>query len=158
MKYLAIILLLVSCSTSSATKVDIINYGELKASPSIGRFVQKQSHSGYINLMHENESPIFLQKEEIDAKIGKRFGINVMISGGKFGEIANLITKVTHPSFSDGQTIDQWDSPMNYGISRYTGWLFESKKELVPGEWTFEILDRKGNVLAKKIFQVRIAE
>ena len=159
-KYIAIILFFVSCSTNKIdnTKVEIINYGEVKASPSIGRFVQKQSHSGYINLMHENESPVFLQNEEINAKIGKRFGINILISGGKFGEIANLITRVTHPAFRDGQTVDQWDSPLNYGITRFTGWLFESEKELVSGEWTFEILDRTGKVLAKKIFHVKIVK
>jgi hypothetical protein len=157
MKYLILVLLFVACS-QSITKVDIIGYGQIKALPAIGRFVEKKSHTGYINLMHENESPVFIEKEIIEAKIGKRFGINLLVSGGEFGEIASLITKVTHPAFSDGQTVDQWDSPMNYGVSRYTGWLFESKKELVPGEWKFEILDREGRVLAEKTFQVKVPE
>lgn len=161
MKYLVILIFLSSCAfinNSDLTKVDIVAFGEVKATPPIGRFLEKNSHNGYVNVMHENESPVFIEKEKIIAKKGKRFGINVTVSGGEFGDIANLITRVTHPAFSDGQMVDQWDSPMNYGVSRFTGWIFELDKELVAGDWKFEILDKKGKVLAFKKFEVSIEE
>lgn len=107
--------------------------------------------------MNSLESPGFLQEDTITAKIGLRFGVNVLISGSFTGEIVNLKTRVLHPPFKEGgQIVDEWDSPMNIGITRYTGWHFESNSELVAGKWRFEILDDSDRLLASKDFNILI--
>ncbi len=152
-KYIILFLFFASCSSVG---VDIINYGEIKANPPVGKVVESGSHTGYLHIMSSHESPVFLQVDTIKAKLGKRFGINVLVRGGKFGEIAHLVTRVVHPPFKNGQTVDQWDSPLNFGVTRYTGWVFENQEELVAGDWTFEITDQDGKVLATKKFIVSV--
>jgi len=70
-------------------------------------------------------------------------------------------TRVTHPEIRDPETskaatVDQWESPMDAGITRYAGWSFDKPWELVPGRWRFEILDNDNKILAAQDFVVTV--
>lgn len=94
----------------------------------------------------------------IEARLGVRFGISVLLEGEDGPSIeSDLVTRVTHPPFTDGVTVTEWKSPMNVGIARYTGWLFENEKELEPGKWIFEVI-LGTETLARQEFEVRVPE
>lgn len=139
----------------------IVQCGEIEANSPIEARPEKGSHTGSLFIMDPYENPKFKAPcEKIKAKLGTRFGIQVLVGGSPKRQVANLLTKVIHPPLPVNDTdqtteIDTWESPMNIGVPRFTGWNFEDQKELVPGKWTIQILYRD-EVLAEKVFDVEI--
>ena len=140
--------------------IDLVNCGEIDAAPSIGKQDEPQTVHGHVNVMDELEDPKFKPGcPEVLAKIGTRFGIQVLVHGKIRGDIVNeLTTRVTHPPITNPvtektSTTDEWQSPMNIGIPRFAGWVFEESWEMVPGKWKIEILS-KGTSLVSKEFNV----
>jgi hypothetical protein len=96
----------------------------------------------------------------IHARLNTCMGIEVVVKGGDDGSVVALRTRVSHPPIlnpSTGKTttVDAWDSPMNIGIPRYAGWIFDHPWELVPGTWTIAILDGH-RILTSRNFTVSV--
>lgn len=128
-------------------KAKVVNCGEVIAHKSPGTESASGTQAGYVNIMHELDHPKFKPGcPNIKAKVGTRFGIQVLVESHSGLSILPLSTRVTHPEIRNPQTgsaatIDEWNSPMNAGIPRYTGWKFDKPWELVRGAWKIEILD-----------------
>lgn len=77
------------------------------------------------------------------------------------GDVATLPVKVTvtHPPMKQANgsesTSSSWNDTLYFNRINYTTWLFESKAELVPGNWEIS-LSYRGEVLAKKAYLVVI--
>jgi hypothetical protein len=137
----------------------IISAGEILPITKTTSIQSDDSHNGALFEMDANEVPTFKQSlhpEHISAIVGTEFGILVQVDGGKPLKLANVRTRWTHPKFSDGVTVEEWPSPMNFGYGRYAGWVIEDLSELVPGKWKVEIL-YKGKILASQVFNVELA-
>lgn len=138
-------------------QVEIINCGEIDAAPSTAQQDEPQTVHGHINVMDEFENPTFKPGcPTIQAKVGTRFGIHVLVKGEGNGLVLyDLVTRVTHPPLTNPttqktSTVDEWQSPMNFGIPRFAGWQFEEEWELIPGKWTIEILHKNTSVASKE--------
>jgi len=140
----------------------IVNCGEIEARAPMGTTAAPNTELGYVNVLPELETPKFKPGcPNIEAKLGTRFGIHVVASGSARFSIVPLVTRVTHPEIRNPESgqdtsVDQWASPMNSGIARYTGWSFDKPWEVVPGRWRIEILDAEDNVLAAQDFTVTL--
>ncbi len=137
----------------------IISAGEILPTTKTTAIQSDDSHNGALFVMDAEEVPTFkqsLHSERISTIVGTEFGILVQIDGGKPLNIVNVRTRWTHPKFSDGVTVEEWPSPMNFGYGRYAGWVIEDPSELVPGKWKVEIL-YKGKIIASQVFNVELA-
>ncbi len=140
---------------------EILNCGEIQAHAPIDTTAAPNTGLGTVNVMHEHDIPKFKPGcPKINAKVGTRFGIHVLVSGHSGQSIIILKTRVTHPAITNPATgvatmVDEWQSPMNSGIARYAGWSFDKPWELVPGEWKMEILEGE-RVIAAQNFTVSI--
>lgn len=135
-------------------KVEIINCGESLEDDPTGSIEAPGSHTGAVFEIDANATPKFKPGcPHINAALGGSFGVSVLVSGSPKLAVVDFTTRVTHPKFKDGTSIDEWESPMNIGIPRYAGWLFESDEERVPGKWTLEIV-YEGKVVASQVFEV----
>ena len=145
---------------AAPVSAEIVNCGEIQGVVSEGTTAAPKTELGYVHAMPPLGTPTFKPGcPNIEAKLKTRFGIQVVAKGPD--SIVPLVTRVTHPPIRNpksGQTatVDQWDSPMNAGLARYTGWSFDEPWELVPGRWRFEILDGENKVLAAKDFTVTV--
>jgi hypothetical protein len=159
--------LLTSMSSTYADKqitIDLVNCGEIDAAPSIGQQDEPQTVNGHVNVMDALENPKFKPGcPDVLAKIGTRFGIQVLVHGEKKGHVLHdLTTRVTHPPITNPatkktSTTDEWQSPMNIEIPRFAGWQFEDTWELIPGKWKIEIM-HKGESLVSKEFTVETVD
>jgi len=139
-------------------KATIIGYGEIEGRQQDTAINSKNSHNGSLFVMDKNVVPAFKSDiNKIAIKQNSQFGIEVQLDGGLDGAVIPVKTRWTHPKFSDGATVEEWDSPMNIGYGRYAGWVVENESELVEGDWTIEIL-YKGKVLAAKTFEIIVSD
>jgi hypothetical protein len=116
---------------------------------------------GSVNEVPTYWTPEFTSPPDaVRAKLGTSMGMEVLVQGPEFLTVVSLRTRVTHPPITDPHsgrtvTVDEWESPMNAGFPRFTGWAFEHEWELVPGTWKIEmVLD--GRVAASQTFQVSL--
>jgi len=146
---------------SSGAAAKILQCGEIEARAPVRTTEAPDTELGYVNVMHELEKPVFKSGcPHVSAAMGTRFGIELLVEGAKGQSIVPLTTRVTHPEMKHPGTggvvtVDSWASPMNSGIPRYTGWKFDNRWELVPGKWTFDILDGE-KVIATQEFEVSV--
>ena len=154
----AVLLCGAACADVTAT---IVDYGQV-AVPHIGEesaIDSSDSHSGSLFVMSATAVPEFTPTEHKDTfaiTYESRFGVYVQIDGGSDLTIAPIRTRWTHPPFADGATVEEWDSPMNFRLARYAGWVIEDSTELVAGDWTVEILYR-GATLTSQTFHITVA-
>ncbi|WP_460030416.1 DUF3859 domain-containing protein [Megalodesulfovibrio paquesii] len=122
-------------------------------------------------LYGENESPaaaamecqgvnarLLQAVESIPAQLLVRFGLEVLVEGGKKGAPARLDVTLTHPPLrqpgkAEPVTSRSWEVGACAGIPVLVAWTFLSDWELAPGEWTF-IISHDGQELLRKPFQV----
>ena len=141
----------------------IVNCGEISAQKQAGTTSAPNTELGYVGIMHELDSPKFKPGcPKINAQPGTRFGVQLLVSAQSGQSIVPLTTRVYHPPIENPETgrsttMDEWASPMNAGIPRYSGWSFEKPWELVPGRWRIEVMDR-GVVIAAQDFDVSVAK
>jgi hypothetical protein len=136
----------------------ILDYGEIEPPAEDAPMASKDSHTGYLHVMNAYDRPRFKpsnDKEHIAVRIGTHFGIFVQVKGGPHLEVVPVRTRWTHPKFSDGAQIEEWDSPMNSGLGRYAGWIMEKQEELLAGDWKVEIL-YQGKVIAEQTFHISV--
>jgi hypothetical protein len=158
---LAIGLLGGCASTPPPITATIVLAGAVEAAHT-GSVAAPGTSLGVVRVVPADAMPNFLPGgTDINARLGTDMGIEVVIKGPKFGSVVPLSTRVTHPPFQNPATgklatVERWDSPMNAGIPRFAGWVFDQPWELVPGTWTIEILEGEHPLVAQK-FTVTIA-
>jgi hypothetical protein len=136
--------------------VDIVEYGVFQKIASQDLLNAPQVLDGKINGVIEGK--LIESTTTIKASVGTSFGIRVKILGEPEGQVIACGFRWLHPKMTDpvsGQSSesDQWESQSRIGHPRYTGYTFDSEWELVPGEWTLQVL-YGGRVLAEKKFSV----
>jgi hypothetical protein len=95
-----------------------------------------------------------------EAAVGTSFGLRVIVRGRPRLTIVPLRTRVTHPPLSNPgtgktNTVDEWASPINAELPRYTGWRFDHPWEVVPGAWRIELLDQD-RPIAVQVFTITV--
>ena len=138
-------------------RAQIVDYGMIVPSDNHTSMASEDSHNGALFVMDPLEVPTFrpsADKQVIHAEIGVQFGILVQVEGFPDGDVVPVRTRWTHPQFKDaGVTVETWDSPMNSGYGRFAGWILEEPQELVPGDWSVEIVYGE-KVIARQVFHV----
>lgn len=139
-------------------RAEILDAGAVNLK-NVGKKEASDTQAGTVNVVDPQANPTFLPGgTAIKAAVGTKFGISVRLSGAPPEAILPVSTRVTHPLIKDPKTgksgtEDTWESPMNVGIPRFTGWSFDNAWEIVPGRWTIELL-HGDSVLAAKDFTV----
>lgn len=169
-----IALLLISLVNSSSAKdkkspenietpnVVIVEYGLYGFAKETGKINTQNSITGTIAVIDPLAGPSLLKQTiEIDAKLGTRFGIRILLKGsGPYGKILPVDIRVHHPEITNPATkkssiLDQWSAGAQLGIPRFQGWKFENKYEMVAGSWKFEVV-HNNKVLAEQSFNIKI--
>ena len=116
---------------------------------------------GRVHVVPADARPVFISESTtISAKLGTSFGVEVVLQGPSNMTIVPVLTRVTHPPIANPetgvtQTVDEWNSPMNVGIPRYTGWSFDNPWELVSGRWVIEVLDNRRPIIRQEFIVER---
>lgn len=132
----------------SATGItaQILACGRIETTPEMGKKDAPEAAHGFVYVMDPAATPQFTGDcHHLAVWHGAEFGVSVRADGLRHGDIIPLRTRVTHPPFLNHragktETVDEWDSPMNSGVPRFAGWLFDEPWNLVAGKWKFEIL------------------
>ncbi|MGA9294513.1 MAG: DUF3859 domain-containing protein [Ignavibacteriaceae bacterium] len=96
---------------------------------------------------------------EINAKLGTRFGFNYVIAGEPDGEGVSLKKIIKYPEpgliFNSKTTAaDTFNIYVKLNEINYSGFIFEHNEELIPGIWTIEYF-YEGRRILQKEFDVK---
>ena len=137
--------------------IDILEYGEFKSN-SVKRKYAGNTLLGQMTVLNEIE--LLKQTDTIEGSIGTQFGVKYFVKG--LPKRANVPLSVrllhpitTNPDTQQTSTIEEWIAKAKIGTANYCGWIFEYKWEIVPGEWTIQLL-YDGETLAEKKYTVQI--
>ena len=138
-------------------EIDILEYGEFKAY-SVKRKDAENTSIGKMTILKEIE--LLKQNNTIDSSIGTQFGMKFFVKGSPKGASIPLSVRVLHPKTTNPDTqqtstIDEWIANAKIGSANYSGWIFEYNWEVVPGEWTIQLL-YNGKKLTEKKYTVQI--
>ena len=141
----------------------IISYGIIKSNIQTESVIKdKVTTSGYKR--KANEAKITKETDLITAELGIRFGINYIIKGLPYNKEIIFTKIIIHPeikksdtNISTGYSIKEKIITNNGQIKGITGYGFDHKYELVPGEWTI-MWKLKNKILFKKIFKISLAK
>jgi hypothetical protein len=143
--------------TAERISAKILAAGEV-AAPTSGVVEAPGTSLGFVHKI--DVDPVFLAPGRTDVAVclGTHFGVQLLVEGAPHGQIVPLRTRVTHPPIANPKAeaaarIDEWDSPMNADIPRYTGWFFDNPWEIVPGHWQIEVLFA-GKPIAAQGFEI----
>lgn len=150
---LALATILAAAPAGAAASVEIVDWGIVERAPVVGS-EPSDTLVGRNRLVDPNADIAIAERTTtIAACLGTRFGILYRATGGKM--LAIDVT-VQHPEqvAPDGrrQSISRWRAQAGER-TRYTGWHFGERYELVPGTWTF-VLSAGGRELARRSFSV----
>ena len=90
------------------------------------------------------------------ARLGESFGMLVIVEGTPPDGTAYLTVRLLHPPIINPEqrttnSVDSWESKFEVGKPGYALWSFDYPWEIVPGEWTMQLLaDEDGEVLAER--------
>lgn len=158
--FLSIILLFSSVYAKYATEyidvygIDIIEYG-LYTGHTMNKTTNESLPTGGRNIL--SKISLIKETDSIPAKIGNMFGFRYKIKGGLIGSEAKitkvliypppgLVNPVTHKTFFKSS----FSLKKKLGKTSYTGYTFEKEWELVPGEWTIQLLYGNRKLTEKK--------
>ena len=135
--------------------IDLIEYGIYEYS-SYERTKDDKSPSGYLRRI---KGVSFVEKTEIiNARIGKRFGIQFIIQGEPEGEEVDVEIVITLPpeGIKNPEKLEpiykiQRIKKVKIGNINLKGYGFDNEYEIVPGKWVFQI-SYNNEVLLKKEF------
>lgn len=137
-------------------QIDILKYGEFKAY-SVRRKDAENTSIGKMTVLKEIE--LLKQTNSIEGSLGTQFGVKYFVKGSPKGANVPLSVRMVHPKMTNPDTlqtstIDEWIANNKIGSSNFSGWIFEYEWEIVPGEWTIQLL-YDGEILAAKKFSVQ---
>lgn len=145
-------------SAFTVTGAHVVDYGVYETIR-IGDKDAADTSAGHVHMLHDRLDPALRnQTDRIPGRVGVHFGFRFQVDGSPQLAVIPLRVRVLHPAFTNPSTgrswkTDEWDAPGNIGIPRFTGWAFDEPYEVVPGEWTIQVL-MKGRVIAKKKFRI----
>ena len=160
MKAVVAILLVLGSTSVRAQKItgaEIVEYGILKKIVEFeGPLDVPHVLSGKVD--NVIASPLIQSTATIKAVLGTTFGISVKLLGEPNGAIVSSHFRCIHPKLTDSASgrsskTDDWRSPIPIGTPRYVSRTFDHQWELVPGEWTIQVLS-DGKVVTEKTFDV----
>ncbi|AGW14396.1 hypothetical protein DGI_2665 [Megalodesulfovibrio gigas DSM 1382 = ATCC 19364] len=98
------------------------------------------------------------QGETVSAQLLARFGMELLIEGGKQGAPARLDVELSHPPVQQPGHAEpvrsrKWEVPACVGVPVLVAWTFLADWELAPGDWTFDV-SHQGKALLSKTFKV----
>ncbi len=145
---------------ATVTDVEIIDYGILSAQ--VDRTIKDQT---LVQGAHRTmkASRLLKRTTEISAQKGLKFGIKYLIKGYPIGNRVKIDFVVLYPEpglTNPGTGVTDRQDMVSFvkriGKITATGYLFNQKWEMVPGQWTFQIW-HNGRKLAEKDFMVDIS-
>ena len=98
----------------------------------------------------------------VDARLGTSIGMKYILRGTPKDARVTIEVGVVHPPMVNPQTHETMTrSSANFertlGQPEHAVWSFDTPADLVPGDYTIEIVS-EGKVLAQKVFRVRIRD
>ncbi|GEM_PF-1396101 len=98
----------------------------------------------------------------VDARLGTSIGMKYILRGTPKDGHVTIEVGVVHPPMVNPQTHETMTrSSANFerviGQPEHAVWSFDTQADLVPGDYTIEIVS-EGKVLAQKVFRVRIRD
>ncbi|WP_439574301.1 DUF3859 domain-containing protein [Phreatobacter sp.] len=137
-----------------AAAVEIVDWGIVERAPVIGT-TPSDTLVGRNRLIDPDATVVIAERTTtIAACLGTRFGI-LFRATGRTGPAGTAIdVTVHHPEqiAPDGRrrSLSRWRAQA-FAQTRYAGWHFDKRYELVPGTWTF-VLSAGGRELARRSF------
>ncbi|MBV2359795.1 DUF3859 domain-containing protein [Thalassococcus sp. CAU 1522] len=128
----------------------LVDHGVICDVTITGRQDAPLTESGTMNLVDQGRQ-IDVTTRFVPMRPGLSFGLRTRLADGSAPIEADIV--VTHPPMSTGTTTQSWPARMTDGATALNLFTFEHDHEMVPGLWTFFVLDR-GTVLAEQGFVV----
>lgn len=158
-------LLLAACTTTPAPTAPTLEIEVLQAgifeSIRTGKIDAPGTPIGTIHEVDPIRDPrLVTATDRIPARVGVSFGIQYVVAGRPdINRVVRFRVRVLHPPLtppggSEQTRSQQWEGAANVGIARYVGFAFDEPWEAVPGEWTLELVDDQGRILARQRFIV----
>ncbi len=113
--------------------------------------------------------PFLKEKEWVEetdavmAALKTAFGFAFKVSGTPKEGLVFLFGKIVHPPLVNPQTgetktEDDFSFLLKFGEPGIIGWTFNGEWEIVPGPWTFQVIDTSQKIILEKTFNVVKAE
>lgn len=98
----------------------------------------------------------------VDARLGTSIGMKYVLRGTPKDARVTIEVGVVHPPMVNPQTRETMTRSSAHfertiGQPEHAVWSFDTQADLVPGDYTIEIVS-EGRVLAQKVFRVRIRD
>ena len=148
-------LFLVSCTPTVVSKFELIEYGIVSVEDKGWRKTEDPNFGRTHSVAFEK---VKKETEQIQAKIGTRFGMRFRIDGEPNKktitvEYAGIHPQLTNPKTGKTFSSYKYQKKVKIGETRYMGYKFDHDWELVPGNWTLQVL-YQGEVMVEKEFVV----
>ena len=149
---------LMSCHSQRAPleSVQIVEFGRFQENMSKGSRLAPDAVAGKSNVVVA--ATLLESTTDIPATAGTSFGVRVKFVGAPAGLVVPCTAKCLHPKLTDpasgrSSKVEQWENFGTLGSDGYIGYSFDNEWELVPGQWTIQILVGS-KVMAEKTFNV----
>ncbi|OGX37202.1 MAG: hypothetical protein A3G91_05555 [Omnitrophica WOR_2 bacterium RIFCSPLOWO2_12_FULL_50_9] len=99
------------------------------------------------------------ETDAVTAALKTAFGFAFKVSGTPKEGLVFLFGKIIHPPLVNpetGETMteDDFSFLLKFGEPGIIGWTFNGEWEIVPGPWTFQVIDSSQKVILEKTFNV----
>lgn len=152
-------LYLLGCSRGSSTgrapiRAEVVEYGIFDKLGSIDHVRTPTA----VELDRGVQVRLATQTEIIPAKLGISFGIRTRLEGGRLGSRITCAIRLIHPRLVDPnlgakKDVEEWFTTREIGKCEAAGYTFSREWEIVPGEWTIQLL-YENKVIAERSFTV----
>jgi hypothetical protein len=136
--------------------IEIVAFGTYTPSMDYGRLPAKYRQDSIVEVQLTGMPRLIERTDRIEARPCVRFGLQYRATNFAPDESAVAQMRVDHPTLArpDGRRsdTDTYDIPVS-GEVGWTGFDFKEVWEMVPGTWTFSVLDN-GRALATQRFTI----
>ena len=99
-----------------------------------------------------------METEVVRGRLGESFGLEYRIIGTPDGSPVRVVVMIKHPLLVNPKngrsaTVTRYDMLGSIGAIMYTGWEFDAEWQIMPGEWTWQLVVND-NVYLEKVFLV----
>jgi len=135
-------------------RIEILNAGTYKLSDE-----DKICDSFQCYATHPNLDPSQIHATEtIEAELYTTFGVAYKVFGSPEKANVEITIKFIHPPITNSETgevltVEEFIDSSKINENDYAGWIFERAWEIVPGEWTIQLI-HEDKVLAEQVFVV----
>jgi Domain of unknown function (DUF3859) len=141
-----------------SVKAEVVEYGIFEKLRSAGNI---RTPTG-VELDSGVTAQLTRQTHVIPSRLGTSFGIRTRLDGPSLGSRIICAVKVIHPPIVDPNSgakryVEQWFTQRQIGKSEAAGYTFSQREDLVPGQWTIQLIYQK-KVIAEKSFEVTFSK